>query len=520
MAYMEVLDVEPNAKNRFEKQKQALRNLMSQVGVSTHITLTFKLETETEIFNACRTKTDYSNYVQRFPNGKYLADARCKIAEIERKEKEERQQLINAIEALTSVEEAIPLKAKCKEAHLKSKLDDKCFSLCISKADFKKYVKTFGNTANHLSEANSHLKVDIWFNNIIEKIKHNKGWAIFIAILFTVIIGVGVIWGPSGYSGLLYTLAVISGLIAYGGLSSKDGSGCLVSIIAGVICGLFVLCGNAIDDFFKEQIKINEAEKAYKNLSSKASEDDYAEFIIRYPNSPYKKDAMLRYYETAVKNGVSSLDAFANKYSSEDLGKKASSRVTQICDSLYTVAERIGMIEGWNEYRASVPVSYYADSQDRIEEIQNQSWNTEPKAWSQATYDNTLSSYQKYLDLYPNGAHHKAADKKVIDLQVANVYASEHGELPSMDKVGYGRGSTSDICIENSTQYTLTLLYSGPDSKRVVISPQQTSYVTLRNGSYRVAASVSASGVRNFAGTENLTGGSYSVEYYIVTSRY
>ena len=89
-----------------------------------------------------------------------------------------------------------------------------------------------------------------------------------------------------------------------------------------------------------------------------------------------------------------------------------------------------------------------------------------------------------------------------------------------MDQTGYGGGSTSSISIYNRTSYNLTLLYSGPDSKRIVISPNQTGYITLRNGSYKIAASVSASNVRNYAGSENLRGGSYSAEYYIVTSRY
>lgn len=42
----------------------------------------------------------------------------------------------------------------------------------------------------------------------------------------------------------------------------------------------------------------------------------------------------------------------------------------------------------------------------------------------------------------------------------------------------------------------------------------------LKSGSYRIVASVDASRVRNFAGKEDLTGGSYSVSYYISTSRY
>ena len=78
---------------------------------------------------------------------------------------------------------------------------------------------------------------------------------------------------------------------------------------------------------------------------------------------------------------------------------------------------------------------------------------------------------------------------------------------------------TQQITI-NGTSYTLTILYSGPDSKRLVINAGGTKSVRLKNGQYRVAASVSAANVSNYAGSENLNGGSYNVDYYISTYRY
>ena len=147
-------------------------------------------------------------------------------------------------------------------------------------------------------------------------------------------------------------------------------------------------------------------------------------------------------------------------------------------------------------------------------------YGTDANAWITASKENTLSSYQKYLKLYPNGSHKSAAEKRIIDIQVANVYAGEHSALPPMDQVGYGHGSVSDIEIYNNTPYTLTVLYSGPESKNVVISQHETRTIYMKNGSYKIAASVSASNVRNCAGSEVLTGGSYNVQYYIKTSTY
>ncbi|MFI3296653.1 MAG: hypothetical protein R3Y59_03375 [bacterium] len=89
-----------------------------------------------------------------------------------------------------------------------------------------------------------------------------------------------------------------------------------------------------------------------------------------------------------------------------------------------------------------------------------------------------------------------------------------------MDKTSYGYGSETSIEIYNNTRYTLTLLYSGTTSKRVIISPKQYKYLSLKNGKYKVAASVNAHNVGKYAGTEELDGGKYEVEYYISTSKY
>ena len=72
--------------------------------------------------------------------------------------------------------------------------------------------------------------------------------------------------------------------------------------------------------------------------------------------------------------------------------------------------------------------------------------------------------------------------------------------------------------IKNNSSATITVLYSGTKSVRLVISPQSSKTVSLPSGTYRVVAT--ASGVIPFYGTENLTGGSYESEYYISTTRY
>ena len=148
-------------------------------------------------------------------------------------------------------------------------------------------------------------------------------------------------------------------------------------------------------------------------------------------------------------------------------------------------------------------------------------WSTESKAWKKVLEGGTLELLEKYLSLYPNGAHSAQAKQKTIDQEVSDVFASgDYGQLPSMDRTGYSNSTYSTVSVRNDTQYTLTLLYSGAESKRLVISPHSSKSVSLKSGSYRIVASVNAYNVRNFAGREELMGGSYDVSYYIQTSRF
>lgn len=88
-----------------------------------------------------------------------------------------------------------------------------------------------------------------------------------------------------------------------------------------------------------------------------------------------------------------------------------------------------------------------------------------------------------------------------------------------MNRDNYGSyAKENDISVYNNTSYTLTIRYSGIESKKLVLAPKARKSIKLKNGTYRVAASVNASNVGNYAGKENLVGGDYSSEYYIKTS--
>ncbi len=275
--------------------------------------------------------------------------------------------------------------------------------------------------------------------------------------------------------------------------------------------------------------KINADRIAYEDINPTYSTAfDYENFIEKYPESEYVKNAYECLLTIADRAGtIQALQNYIDQYPNSHLIGEVRKTVENKCSVLYAHAVQKNSVDAWKEYMHLTPASYHKDAESRLKDavtrliiIEKEKWGTDYRAWKQANIENTIASFKKYLKLYPKGNYAYTADRKVIDLQVENVFAKEHGSLPSMDKTSYGYGSNTSIEVYNNTSYTLTLLYSGTSSKKLVLSPHSRDDLSLTNGEYRIAASVDASNIRNFAGKEELNGGNYNVEYYIQTQRY
>lgn len=276
---------------------------------------------------------------------------------------------------------------------------------------------------------------------------------------------------------------------------------------------------------------INRARNATTEYSQ---EEKYEAYLKRYPNGKYVKEAtsfIVDYYAEQPLQKTSSLysssistlfhfESVRDLFPGSALEHRMDSLIEAKVNLEYQKALDSETVEGWELYKILVSEKYWRDADQRIEDINSRLWGTDSQAWKTAQKQNTLTAYNRYLELFPKGAHAKAADKKVIDLSVTNIFAGDHGTLPGMDRTSYSSSGSNIITVSNDTQYTLTLLYSGPDSKRLVLSPRSSGSVRLPNGTYRVAASVAATNVRSYAGTETLSGGGYDVSYYISSSRY
>lgn len=309
----------------------------------------------------------------------------------------------------------------------------------------------------------------------------------------------------------------------------NDSSGCLSQLIIIGLIGLVSLCSDLKEN--SQKSLINRARNATTEYSQ---EEKYEAYLKRYPNGKYVKEAtsfIVDYYAEQPLQKTSSLysssistlfhfESVRDLFPGSALEHRMDSLIEAKVNLEYQKALDSETVEGWELYKILVSEKYWRDADQRIEDINSRLWGTDSQAWKTAQKQNTLTAYNRYLELFPKGAHAKAADKKVIDLSVTNIFAGDHGTLPGMDRTSYSSSGSNIITVSNDTQYTLTLLYSGPDSKRLVLSPRSSGSVRLPNGTYRVAASVAATNVRSYAGTETLSGGGYDVSYYISSSRY
>ena len=171
------------------------------------------------------------------------------------------------------------------------------------------------------------------------------------------------------------------------------------------------------------------------------------------------------------------------------------------------------------------PMEYQNYSDEKFNELdktmKERSWNSEDTAWERARIEDTHDSYQRYIAMYPNGAHRPDATKRMIDIDVNNIFNNAHNKMPGIKRVEEDNTSlTSTITVINSTGYPLTVMYSGPDSKSIVIGPDGFGTVTIVNGDYRIGASVPPPFIRPFAGTAGFSGGRYEVEFFVVTNSF
>jgi len=188
-------------------------------------------------------------------------------------------------------------------------------------------------------------------------------------------------------------------------------------------------------------------------------------------------------------------------------------------DNLWKNANESDDMSYVKQYIDQYPLGRYIE-RARIREVRLKS-QMQNAAFQNAVSTNSSVVWKQFLEDYPDYKDKEYVRKKIIQAEVDEIMRGEHGQLPSFTSSysSDGYSESSSVAITNGTGYTLTIRYSGPDVKMIEIPAGETTSVYLSSGNYTIAASVNAANVRNYAGTEFLSG-KYNSRFYISSSYY
>lgn len=237
-----------------------------------------------------------------------------------------------------------------------------------------------------------------------------------------------------------------------------------------------------------------------KNLLSKVEEEIFWEDIENSNNLE-----LLENYSQKYPNGK-----YVNK-----IQEKKKDILRQMDLDAFEKAKNDNTILAYNNYLNEFPNGNFKIKAQEAVSILKEA--NQEQAYENAKKRNSSSTWERFLIDYPNHWDKANIKEKIISLKVDEILGDQQtGQLPSFSQTNYGNSTTSTVTIENDTGYELTVRYSGPSIKEIVIPKGSSKSTTLVSGSYKIAASA---GGLNYAGREELSG-NYSSSYYIRRSLY
>ncbi len=300
------------------------------------------------------------------------------------------------------------------------------------------------------------------------------------------------------------------------------------SVIVGVLFLLLMIGGFLFQRFYLEsEDTLIGVARVHGEKISLRDLDDYEEYLAKYPKGKYAseaEDVIVQYYSShelfssfSKSSNVPYLEQVRDKFPKSNLGFKMQGLIDEKVNEAYNFALAHETIAAWSDYKRNVTEGYWRDANEQIE-LLNQRWSDEGQAWVIAQNHNDIIHYEEYLKFHPQSSHSRRAEKMVIDLTVAQILNNDYDALPAMEKTKKLYSNLTTINISNDTDYTMSVLFSGPDSKKLVLVSNCTQSILLASGKYAIAARVEdARGIRPFAGHETFTGGEYSETFYIET---
>ncbi len=260
-------------------------------------------------------------------------------------------------------------------------------------------------------------------------------------------------------------------------------------------------------------------DEEWQKTASARSEGEVREFLKLYPEASRptvaKQGILLKelieeaWQKAAATRLKPAIQEYLTKYPDAPPQTAAAARalIVELADETW---KRIAPSRSESEIRDFLKdhpeTTQKAAAEARVEELFND--------WSWVREQDSLESYKRFLDRFPDHAEREWIERRIIDLEVKQIAEGKYGDLPQAETRMVG-GNESKIEVRNDTQYELTVRYSGPLSQKLVIPARETRHANLRPGEYKVAASVAAADVRNYYGTQTMEGGLYNSNFFI-----
>ena len=211
---------------------------------------------------------------------------------------------------------------------------------------------------------------------------------------------------------------------------------------------------------------------------------------------------------------VRELETFRQGLHSESVMKSVDARIEELELKNWEKDKKgLHRLSDINRYRATLHSEAARKLADKL-------YNEVSLSFSHACEVDSRVAYERFISYSSNRREIEQAKKRLVDLEVRDIAAARHSYYPADYHASYRRNSSgyASIEIENATSYTITVLYSGPDSTKVVVPAGQTKKVRIKSGSYKVAVTTEQPNILPFYGSTDFSSGSYSEEFYIQTS--
>ena len=361
--YMDKFDLDPEYKDgRYKECREALHRIISNCKGFDNSGLSFMyqygcgwcnnldtsdvdLRTDEEYYQSCRSLSSYRSYLQRFPSGKYVTQAKSMIEELRFKEcktiadyqkfisvypnsifiakaKEELNRLRarierqeKAISSCGTTDEIVSLYNREKNNSIDIvRCSVRGFELAKCEEDYRKVLSIFGVRTSGGQKAKTILdEIEKKRKEAAEKRRNIIKWSLIIVIPLSVLLGVYLIWGLSGLSSTCYVFTLIFILIAFGVFGSKEGEGCVIGIISGLIAlGLGILGGFLENLSEEDNQQKTEYVSSHTNDESDTGDNDYETYIdnqLKTGTKPYTE-----YYRSRTGSNYLDFKTSGNDY--------------------------------------------------------------------------------------------------------------------------------------------------------------------------------------------------------------